>query len=568
MSRSSSLFVAFAVLFIFVINISAKNVPRAPGLASSNWPVAHSDTWNSDVSDKNGPAVGSNASAFLLINGESVADIMSIFELADPITLVQSHITGYTWGSSVSSVFQLKTDETGISMINSYYRDFNFEYHGAYCLLGADGTYFAAARTSLQSYNNEKPLDFTTPIVKTGEYFVPGLDDDEHIVGLTMTHDVDAPFLIFATTKGQVGAVSVDFTTASALYRIAGIEKVAKQDKFVSNSIGLDGPRGGIYVVTSISMNRLQWDPLTRTITLSWSTEYGNGHDEWFYGRLGPGAGTSPTISGPSGEPEYVVITDGENPMNIRYYNALTGEETGKQVVMFGCTLGAACNSTTDQSIVVSGYKSVVVQNFVAPKVTPFCSEWFASLPVTEALKMECPYMFGAYVNGVEQFELDPKTGIVSSVWANSEVSCTSSIPVLSDKSGILYCLGKRERPMKRATYTIEAMSWATGRSLFHVELSPVLLANSLYAATEVGNNNDIVMGTLAGVVRVSENKALSSSASASLSASETIEQAMKEIMAKSKHSDLWQQFDALQQMNERGDIPTGEFLKNLKLFK
>jgi hypothetical protein len=555
--------VCFACLCIVLV--SAKNVPRAPGLANSNWPVAHSDTWNSDVSDKNGPGVGSNASAFLLINGESVADIMSIFELADPITLVQSHITGYTWGSSVSSVFQLKTDETGISMINSYYRDFNFEYHGAYCLLGADGTYFAAARTSLQAYNNEKALDFSTPIVKANEYFVPGMDDDEHIVGLTMTHDADLPFLIFATTKGQVGAVSVDFKVASPLFRIAGIEKVANPDKFVSNSIGMDGPLGGIYVVTSISMNRLQWDPLTRTISGSWSTEYGSGNDEWFYGRLGPGAGTSPTISGPSGEPEYVVITDGENPMNIRYFNAKTGEETGKHVVMFGCTAGAACNSTTDQSIVVSGYKSVAVQNFVGPKVTPFCSEWFASLPVTDALKMECPYMFGAYVNGVEQFELDPKTGVVRSVWANSDVSCTSSIPVLSEESGILYCLGKRERPMKRATYTIEAMSWATGRSLFHVELSPVLLANSLYAATEIGTSNDIVMGTLAGIVRVSENKAVSSATS---KAPETIEQAMHEIMSKSKHADMWEQFDALQQMNEKGQVPSAEFLKNLKFMK
>jgi hypothetical protein len=557
------------VLLALLGLIVSKNVPRAPGLASSNWPIAHSDTWNSDVSDRTGPAVGSNASAFLLINGESVADIMSIFELADPITLVQSHIQGYTWGSSVSSVFQLKTDSTGVSMINSFYRDFNFEYHGAYCLLGADGTYFAAARSSLQAYNNEKALDFTTPIVKTNEYFVSGLDDDEHIVGLTMTHD-DAPFLIFATTKGQVGAVSVDFSVASPLFRISGIEKVGRPDKFVSNSIGMDGPRGGIYVVTSISMNRLQWDPLTRTISSSWSTEYGTGNDDWYYGRLGPGAGTSPTISGPSGEPEYVVITDGENPMSIRYFDVTTGAEAGKQVVMFGCTAGAACNSTTDQSVVVSGYKSVVVQNYVAPKVTAFCSEWFASLPVTDALKMECPYMFGAYVNGVEQFDFNPRTRELTSVWANPDVSCTSSIPVVSEESGILYCLGKRERPVRRATYTIEAMSWKTGRSLFHVELSPVLLANSLYAATEVGNMNDIVMGTLAGIVRVSENKALAASAAFSATSSKRsvdgIEQAMMELMANSKHAELWQQLDEMQQMNERGEIPSPEFVKGLKL--
>jgi hypothetical protein len=183
---------------------------------------------------------------------------------------------------------------------------------------------------------------------------------------------------------------------------------------------------------------------------------------------------------------------------------------------------------------------------------------------------MECPYMFGAYVNGVEQFDFNPRTRELTSVWANPDVSCTSSIPVVSEESGILYCLGKRERPVRRATYTIEAMSWKTGRSLFHVELSPVLLANSLYAATEVGNMNDIVMGTLAGIVRVSENKALAASAAFSATSSKRsvdgIEQAMMELMANSKHAELWQQLDEMQQMNERGEIPSPEFVKGLKL--
>jgi len=54
--------------------------------------------------------------------------------------------------------------------------------------------------------------------------------------------------------------------------------------------------------------------------------------------------------------------------------------------------------------------------------------------------------------------------------------------------------------------YTIEAMDWNTGRSLFYVPLSSSLLANSLYAATEIGTENDIVMGTLSGILRVALN--------------------------------------------------------------
>ena len=55
-----------------------------------------------------------------------------------------------------------------------------------------------------------------------------------------------------------------------------------------------------------------------------------------FWGRLGPGCGTSPTVVGPSGVAEYVVITDGESPMNILYYDVKTGDLAGKQKVTFG----------------------------------------------------------------------------------------------------------------------------------------------------------------------------------------------------------------------------------------
>jgi hypothetical protein len=52
-------------------------------------------------------------------------EISSILETADPISLVQSSTVGYSWGSSVSSsVFQTKTDEYGILIAHSLFRDF------------------------------------------------------------------------------------------------------------------------------------------------------------------------------------------------------------------------------------------------------------------------------------------------------------------------------------------------------------------------------------------------------------------------------------------------------------
>lgn len=177
------------------------------------------------------------------------------------------------------------------------------------------------------------------------EFFVSGLVDGEHIVGLTISfEDIDA-YLIYATTLGKVGAVSLDFKRTSNIVQIEGNDEVATPSHFISNSIAFDGDNGGIYACTSKSMIKLNWNGVKKTISNSWRTDYGDGADDWHWGRLGPGCGTSPTIMGPSGKPEYVVITDGENPMNIRFYNVHSGKEVGKHTVSFGGATGG--NSTT-----------------------------------------------------------------------------------------------------------------------------------------------------------------------------------------------------------------------------
>ena len=136
----------------------------------------------------------------------------------------------------------------------------------------------------------------------------------------------------------------------------------------------------------------------------------------------------------------------------------------------------------------VLGYKAVVVNNYVAGEVTSFCSEWFANSDASDALKHECPYLFGAFVPGIEQFELNPSTGEVTSLWSNVEVSCTSTVPIVAASNEVLYCLGKRNQPLSsRSTYTIEAVDWNTGRSLYYVDIGPTMLSNGLYAGTIVG---------------------------------------------------------------------------------
>ena len=574
--------ITVTLVFILIAIISNAfggkiEAPMSPLLSQSNWPIAHSSTWNSDVSGQQGPGP-KDRSIQLVLNGESVSDISQILLAADSITLTQSSVDGYSWGSGVSGIYQIYVNVTDAVVVNTLFRDVNFEYHGSYSLLTKDGTYYAAAKTSLQAYNNEVPFDFTTPIKKVNEFFVTGLVEGEHIVGLTISFEDNDAYLIYATTLGKVGAVSLDFKRTSNTVQITGNDEVTIPSHFISNSIAFDGDNGGIYACTSKSMIKLNWNGVKKTISNSWRTDYGDGADDWHWGRLGPGCGTSPTIMGPSGKPEYVVITDGENPMNIRFYNVHSGKEIGKHTVSFGGATGG--NSTTgesmmllflfaarilqiiynhvllltliDQSITVYGYKAVVVNNYVQSQVTPFCSEYFAKLPgVTDALIHECPYIFGSYVNGIEQFELNPLTGAVRSVWSNANVSCTSVVPVLSAANEVFYCIGKRSREVEklRDVFTVEAIDWRTGRSLYHVKLSPSLLYNGLYAGTIIGTEHDLVMGSLAGVIRLtpgSDDSAIIEDASAI--------------------SPVWKLFELMGAWNEVGHVPTTEEIEALGL--
>lgn len=84
-----------------------------------------------------------------------------------------------------------------------------------------------------------------------------------------------------------------------------------------------------------------------------------------------------------------------------------------------------------------------------------------------------CPAVLGEAANGVAQYTVDPGTCAVTRTWVNADVSCTSAIPVLSLPDNTAYCLGKRGQ-----LFTIEALDWLTGQSLFHVPLGDGLQYN------------------------------------------------------------------------------------------
>ena len=268
-------------------------------------------------------------------------------------------------------------------------------------------------------------------------------------------------------------------------------------------------------MVTSVGMNKAVYHANSNALKQAWSTPYSDGQDPWLMGRLGPGAGSSPTLMEAWQDDDtsaaYVIITDGAtSPMSILAFETSDGVLVASAPVDFGDAAGLGANVTSEQSVVVTGGRAAVVNNYVVDQVGRFCGEIFAALPINDVIKHSCPMMFGKHAFGVQQFQMLPAGGGPAGVslfptWVNTDVSCTSSIPGVSvSLTGpeTLYCLGHR-----RASFTVEAMDWLTGHSFFHEDLGHSLAWNSQYAGTEIGDHDDIVMGVMTGVLRVSARR-------------------------------------------------------------
>ena len=187
--------------------------------------------------------------------------------------------------------------------------------------------------------------------------------------------------------------------------------------------------------------------------------------------------------------------------MNILYFRTDTLELVGNKTVTFG-----GMNATqSEQSVVVYGYKAVVVNNWFWDKDVPEFCKLFKELNNymgwPDKTSQGCPFLIGMTAMGVEQFEINPQTNEVTSTWSNPDVSCASSIPVVSEKDGTFYCLGKKDG----GEFSLESLSWETGKSNFSKPLGNFI--NPYYAGAELGVNGDLMIGSFFGPVRVSDPK-------------------------------------------------------------
>eukprot|EP00053_Salpingoeca_punica_P005009 m.52198 g.52198 ORF g.52198 m.52198 type:complete len:524 (+) comp13050_c0_seq1:29-1600(+) len=485
--------------------------PDAPALARSAWPICHHDIWCSDSTPQPGLASASGARVQLL------ADLFNVTELADPISLVMEASGKALWGSTVSEILRVGVDTApsaakGLHVLARTPHNISFQFHGAYSLLSKANIYYASGADSIEAYaisTAEVDGDGETDggggsaetIKHVASYQLPHAQSDEHVVGLSILSD---GWLAVSTSRGRVQALAPDLAAGSDILQLPGQDVVALPSHMVSNSFAVDS-QDNIYVVTSLHQHSIAYSAADHTLKIRWSTQYSSGQDPWFFGRLGPGSGSTPTVFGPNGE--YLVITDGQTPMRLLVFNTSDGSLAAAAPVNFvaeaeGRAGASDGNSTSEQSVVAYGNRVAVVNNWFPATAAALECERAAAHRGNEWLSHICPAVLGEAAYGVAQYELvvSPEgVATLARTWLNTEVSCTSSIPVLSRPDNTLFCLGKSTD----GTFTIEALDWLTGAHRFAVPLGRGLQFNSLYAGTEIGSQKDIIMGTMAGILRV-----------------------------------------------------------------
>ncbi len=450
--------------------------PLNPFVANSPWPMSHQNPYAQASSPLPGPTADSVSSAELVNTMLSITLAYSEPDENENYTI---------WGSGIlGQIFKIKSAQSQYEVVDSLQRESSaVGTVGAYSVIDQDGTFFVPHQSGIEAYTDQVAGDLDSPIATVDRLDFAEGEIQGGIVGINMTYD---GWIAFATKQGTVGVVSRDLKE----YKLLSLEDGGT----VSNSIAVDED-GGIYVVSSKKMHRVQWTGTEVTLDPAlgaWSADYDVGEGQ-ASGRLGEGSGATPSLMGTLDQDKFVVITDGRELMHLVLLWRETVPEDwepiapGKDIriaaeipVTFGDP--SATSSVSEQSVLVYGYSAVVVNN-----------DYGKDAPAGAAAVLA-----GYVAYGVEKFTWDASTRTLKTAWANPDIPCPNGIPTMSAATELIYCIGKRDQ-----TWTLEGIDWHTGASAFTQVIGDGLPYNSTYAATEIGVEGTITTGVSGGMVVV-----------------------------------------------------------------
>ena len=398
------------------------------------------------------------------------------------------------------SIAEFNANNSGVFALARTFREMGKlrDLSNIYTVLGQDHIYYVGSKTGLiTAYGDADPNDSHSAIIKKAEFQLPP-ELTGPVMGLNMTYD---GWLIVATEHGYIAAIKPDFTE-SYFIRLQFSDGAEEKETgatgrgWIRNGFAIDDD-GGIYIASQDHMHKVIWTGEGLSVDAkegAWTARYLN---SW-----GEGTGATPSLMGFGEEDQFVVITDGEDLMNVVLFwrngipedwKQLQGAPDRRIAGMLPVDMGdpelAALQS--EQSVVVKGYGALVVNN------TPRNIPWY--LPEQASTLMIS--MAGSHPEyqpyGVQQFVWNPARQRLENGWVNTDISSPSSVPMASMKSDRVYVIGARDNQ-----WTLEALDWATGESEFYYVIGGQRY-NVLFSGTLLDEDGRIHYGTPWGRVRL-----------------------------------------------------------------
>ena len=311
------------------------------------------------------------------------------------------------------------------------------------------------------------------------------------------------------TDHGWVVLLKRDFSEYRAIQIRGGAEDAAAYCAAKAEDYGHTGfgwvrtstcvdDDNSIYLSSCDHHHKVVWDGERLSIDEAdgaWSFPYRNGAQN--------GSGTTPSLMGfGPDEDHFVVFGDGDEVVNITYawrdeipddWEQLPDAPSRRIAGLGPANMGDPDLPAiqTEQSITVSGYGAMTVNN--EPAMLP------EGIPV-RGKRLLCFMLCHKpeYTpHGLHKYEWNPVERRLEEAWVNNDVSSPNSVPFVAQASDLVYTCGSRD-----GMWTIEAVNWTTGESVFHYVLGGSKF-NTLGAGVTVDDDGRILYGTMYGKVRI-----------------------------------------------------------------
>ena len=324
--------------------------------------------------------------------------------------------------------------------------------------------------------------------------------DGVRLFGLSMTYDGH----LLAGFSNGLAVIDRSLDPATAQFVPFGAGET------LNNSMAVD-ENNGIYIATDKYMRKYVWTGTTLSALEAdgaWVSAYDAPTDAVPpMIKFGLGTGSTPTLMGFGTDPDkLVVITDGCKQMKLVAFwrdEIPDGfvQRPGTASRRIAGQIQVTCGFSpvpewiqSEQSVVVSGYGAFVVNNIPANAATYDIATANKILGVAAMGPMYAP------PTGAQRFAWNPVADEWTSVWARSDVSSTSMVPIHSRLGSMALVNGYTAAD----GWEVTGMDWTTGATVHRTIFGHKTFGNGAYAILQYLNNGDLVFNSFVGPYRVS----------------------------------------------------------------